>query len=87
MSRPLTIPPLTPEQEVALDAGDGIVQGDSFVLLRKDAIWRWLGYDSTEELRRELQPAFDSADRGEVTEWNADKFLDRMHGRNEDAPG
>jgi hypothetical protein len=81
MGTPTTVPPLTPEQELALDASAGVVQGETYVLLRKDAVFRWFGYDSVEELRRELQPAFDAADRGELSEWNVDEFLSRMHGR------
>jgi hypothetical protein len=81
MATSTIIPPLTPEQERALDASAGIVQGDTYVILRKDAVFRWFGYDSAEELRRELQPAFDAADRGELSEWDVDEFLARMHGR------
>lgn len=74
------IPKLTPEQERALNAGNGVVQGDSYVLLRSTAVLGWFGYDSPEELRRELQPALEAADRRELTEWNIDEFLARMHG-------
>ncbi len=72
-------PELTEELQQALDDGQGIVQGQSFVLMRPDVILGWFGYDSNEELRQELQPAFDQADRGELSEWNVNEFLDRMH--------
>jgi len=72
-------PELTAEQEQALDAAGGIVQGQSFVLIRTDVVLSYFGYDSKEDLRRELQPAFDQADRGELEEWNVEKFLSRMH--------
>ncbi len=72
-------PELTKELQQALDEGQGIVQGQSFVLMRPDVVLGWFGYDSKEELLHKLQPAFDQADRGELSEWNVDEFLDRMH--------
>lgn len=70
---------LTVEQEQAVDAHGGVVQGQSFVLMRTDVLLDFFGYDSKEDLRRELQPAFDQADRGELEEWDVDAFLARMH--------
>jgi hypothetical protein len=75
----MSSPKLTAEQEQALDESNGIVQGESYVLMRPEAFLTCLGYDSLEELRRELQPAFDQADRGELEEWNVDAFLKHMH--------
>lgn len=72
-------PDLTAEQQHALDAHGGVVQGQSFVLMRTDVVLGFFGYDSKEDLQRELQPAFDEADRGELAEWDVDKFLARMH--------
>lgn len=77
------VPGLTVEQERALDAHGGIVQGESFVLMRTDFVLRLFGYESSVELRRELQPAFEQADRGELEEWNVDDFLARMRRPNE----
>jgi hypothetical protein len=79
MNEPSTTPPLTPEQEHALDASAGVLQGDTYVLLRKDAVFRWFGFDSAEDLREELRPAFEAADRGDLEEWDVDAFLARMH--------
>lgn len=81
MNTSATTPPLTTAQENALNAADGVLQGDSYVLLRSDALFRWFGYDSPDQLRKELQPAFDAADRGELAEWNVEEFLARMHER------
>jgi hypothetical protein len=75
----MSIPKLTAEQEQALDEGNGVVQGESYVLMRPEAFLTWLGYDSLEELRHELQPAFDQADRGELEEWDVDACLKRLH--------
>ena len=72
-------PDLTAEQEHALDAHGGVVQGQSFVLMRTDVVLGFFGYDSKEDLQRELQPAFDQADRSELAEWDVDMFLARMH--------
>ncbi len=71
-------PELTPEQQRALDAHGGIVEGDSFVLMDKDVILDFFGYGSPHDLLRELQPAFDQADRGELQEWDVGAFLARM---------
>lgn len=70
-------PKLTVEQ--ALDAHGCVLQGQSFVLMRTDVVLGFFGYHSKEELQRELQPAFDQADRGELEEWDVDAFLARMH--------
>ena len=79
-SKSATTPELTAEQLEALDAGNGIVQGQSFVLIRNDVVLDWFGY-SDDELRQELQPALKQVERGEVAEWNADEFLAEMHSR------
>lgn|GEM_PF-5260654 len=56
------------------------MQGESWVLMRTDAIPGLFGYDSVEDLRKDLTPAFEQADRGDLAEWNVDEFLRRMHG-------
>ena len=63
------IPTLTAAQQQALEAGDGIVQGASYVLMRTDVILDWFGF-TKEELRRELQPALDQVASGDVAPWN-----------------
>lgn len=73
------VPELTAEQRQALDEAGGIVQGQSYVLMRPDAALSYFGFDTKEDLRRELQPAFDQADRGELDEWDVEEFLARMH--------
>jgi Ca2+-binding EF-hand superfamily protein len=70
---------LTAEQEQALDAHGGVVQGQSFVLMRTDMVLRFFGYHASDELARELKPAFDQADRGELEDWDVEEFLARMH--------
>lgn len=70
---------LTPELEKALDAHGGVVQGQSFVLMRTDVVLSFFGYDSKEDLARELWPAFTQANRGELATWDVDAFLERMH--------
>ncbi|MDP6443934.1 MAG: hypothetical protein QGG36_32475 [Pirellulaceae bacterium] len=80
MSKPDTGPELTAEQQQALDAGNGIVQGQSFVLMRTEVVLDWFGY-SDDELRQELQPALDQVERGDVAEWNLNEFLAEMHTR------
>jgi hypothetical protein len=72
------IPQLTEEQQQALDAGNGVVQGPSYVLMRTDVVLDWFGY-TKDELRRELQPAIEQVASGDVAEWNLDKFLAKMH--------
>jgi hypothetical protein len=72
------IPELTEEQQRALDAGDGVVQGESFVIMRKDVVLDWFGY-TKEELRNELQPALDQIENGDIAEWNLKNFLSEMH--------
>ncbi len=69
---------LTEEQQQALDAGNGVVQGPSFVLMRTDVVLDWFGY-TKDELRCELQPAIDQVASGDVAEWNLDKFMAKMH--------
>ena len=78
MTTPESIPKLTTEQQQALDAGDGVVQGSSFVLMRTDVVLDWFGY-TPEQLGSELDPAIEQADRGEVHEWSVNDFLTRMH--------
>lgn len=79
MSNSEKAPELTAEQQQALDAHGGVVQGQSFVLMRTDVVLGFFGYDSKADLQCELQPAFDQADRGELEEWDVDAFLARMH--------
>lgn len=79
MTKPEKTPELTAEQQQALDAHGGVVQGQSFVLMRTDVVLSYFGYDSKDELRRDLQPAFDQADRGDLQEWDVEEFLARMH--------
>jgi len=69
---------LTPEQQRALDARGGVVEGDSFVLMHKDVILDFFGYSSRADLLGKLKPAFDQADRGELHGWDVDVFLSRM---------
>lgn len=72
-------PKLTAEQQQALDEADGVVQGPSYVLMRTDVVLSYFGFDTKDELRRQLQPAFDQADRGELDDWSVEDFLARMH--------
>ncbi len=69
---------LTNEQQQALDAGNGVVQGPSFVLLRTDAVLDWFGY-TQDELRSALQPALEQVGDGDVAEWDLEAFLAKMH--------
>ena len=71
-------PELTAEQQQALDAGDGLVQGSSFVLMRTDVVLNFFGY-TKDELRNRLQPGIDQIESGDVAEWNLDEFLAKMH--------
>lgn len=48
--------------------------------MRTDAIPGLFGHDSVEDLRKDLTPAFEQADRGDLAEWNVDEFLRRMYG-------
>jgi hypothetical protein len=80
-------PGLTSEQQQALDASEGVLQGDTYVLLRKDAVFRWFGFESADELREELRPAFEAADCGDLAEWNVDEFLARMRNRRDGGAG
>ncbi|QDV48409.1 hypothetical protein [Gimesia fumaroli] len=72
------IPNLTEEQQHALDEGEGVVQGASFILMRTDVVLDWFGY-SEEDLRRRLQPGLDQIETGDVAEWSLDDFLAEMH--------
>lgn len=65
MSTSDQIPELTAEQQQALDAQGGIVQGRSFMLTRTDVVLSDFG-DSTDKLARTLQPAIDQVERGEL---------------------
>ncbi len=69
---------LTPEQSAALNE-QGIVQGREFVLMSRDAFREFLGVDSLDDLRRELQPAFDEADNGQLQPWNMKEILAELH--------
>ncbi|MEQ8788501.1 MAG: hypothetical protein RIC55_19480 [Pirellulaceae bacterium] len=80
MSNPPTPPELTPEQQNALDANDGIVHGPSYVLMRTDVLFDWFGFTS-DELRAKLAPAFEDVERGDVAEWNLNEFLAKVHER------
>lgn len=71
-------PQLSDELQQALDAGNGVVQGSSFVLMRPHVVLEWFGY-TEDDIRSELQPAIEQAERGEVSEWNLDAFLAEMH--------
>ncbi|TWU09368.1 hypothetical protein CA54_46090 [Symmachiella macrocystis] len=68
------IPELTDEQQQALKEGNGVVQGESYLLMRHDVLLDWFGY-TPDQLRVELQPAIEQADRGELEEWNLQEFL------------
>ncbi len=46
--------------------------------MHKDVILDFFGYGSPQDLLRELQPAFDQADCGELQEWDVEAFLARM---------
>jgi len=72
------IPNLTEEQQLALDKGEGVVQGASFILMRTDVVLDWFGY-SEEDLRRRLQPGLDQIETGDAAEWNLNDFLAEMH--------
>ena len=78
MENSASVPELTAEQQQALDAGNGIVQGPSFVLLRTDVVLDWFGY-TKDQLRSELEPALEEAEQGKVAPWNLDEFLAKMH--------
>ena len=69
---------LTAEQRKALDAGNGVVQGSSFVLMRTDVVLDFFGY-TKDELQRQLQPGLDQIESGDVAEWNLQDFLTKMH--------
>ncbi len=69
---------LTPEQSAALDER-GIIQGEKFVLMRPAAFIELLGFESLEELRRELQPALDEADNGQLAPWDVEEILEKLH--------
>lgn len=71
-------PKLTDEQQQALDDGNGVLQGETYLLMRHDVVLDWFGY-TPEQLRNELQIAIDQADRGELEEWNLREFLADMH--------
>ena len=86
MIKPRSVPELTPEQEQALSESAGVVRGNSFVLMRPDVLLDWLGY-SMDELRDELQPAVEQAEKGDLTEWNLQAFLAEMHRRHSVNPG
>lgn len=73
------LPELTEQQRQALVDGDGVVQGQSFILMSTDVVLDWFGY-SAEELRSELKPASDAVAQGESSEWNVREFLDEMRG-------
>ena len=73
-------PELTAEQEQALDEGNGVVQGPTFVLMRTEVVLDWFGY-SQDELRQRLQPGLDQIESGDVAQWSLDDFLAEMHKR------
>jgi hypothetical protein len=82
MGKPVTIPELTAEQQQALDASHGVLQGNSFVLMRTEVVLDWFGY-SDDDLRKELQPALQQVERAETAEWNLQEFLAEMHSQHD----
>lgn len=76
----MSTPTLPQDLQNELDASNGIVQGASFVLMKPEVVLNWFGY-TEDELRRELQPAMEQADRGELVEWNLQEFLAEMQRR------
>lgn len=74
------VPELTDEQRQALDAGNGVVQGPSYLLLSLDVVLEWFGWNP-DELRRELQAGLDDIESGRAAELNVDDFLAEMHQR------
>ena len=78
MNQPDIPPKLTPEQQRALDAHGGVLEGESFVLIHKDVLLDFFGFGSQNDLLRNLQPAFDQADNGELRAWDVDSFLAQM---------
>ena len=66
-------PELTKEQQQALDANQGILQGSSYVLMRTDTFLDWFGIDK-ETLKAQLQEGFDQADRGELLDWDPERI-------------
>ena len=69
---------LTPEQSAALDQ-QSIVHGEKFVLMRPSTFIELLGFESEEELRRELQSALDEVDSGKLVPWDFDEMLAKLH--------
>ncbi|HVJ67545.1 MAG TPA: hypothetical protein VM510_06145 [Caulifigura sp.] len=69
---------LTPEQSAALDQ-QSIIHGEKFVLMRPSAFIELLGFESEEELRRELQPALDEVDSGKLVPWDIEELLAKLH--------
>lgn len=80
MVKPDRTPQLTPEQHRALDASNGLLQGDSYVLMRNDVVLDWFGY-SLDELQKQLRPAIEQAQRREFVDFNLESFLQVMHCR------
>ena len=69
---------LTPEQSAALDE-QGIIHGETFVLMRPAAFVELLGFESVEELRGAVDLGLKDIEDGRVAEWNVEEFLSRMH--------
>jgi hypothetical protein len=80
MSNPHTPPELTQQQQEALDANDGFVQGPSYVLMRTEVLLDWFGL-TPDELREKLSLAHEDVERGDVAEWNLNEFLAKAHAR------
>ena len=70
----MNTPALTDDQQRALDEQGGIVEGESFVILRTDVFRELLGLDTDDELRRQLQIGFDQADRGQLVDWDPQRI-------------
>lgn len=64
---------LTDEQRQALDLHDGIVECGDVLIMRMDRFREILGFDSDEELRRQLQIGFNQADSGQLVDWDPEK--------------
>lgn len=64
----------TTEQEQALQQNDGIVESGDVVFMRIDVFRDMLGFDSDEELRRQLQIGIDQVNRGQLVDWDPEKI-------------
>ena len=55
---------------------------DPLVLMRTEIVLDWFGY-SDDDLRRELQPAVEQVERGDVADRVLQEFLAEMHSRHD----